>query len=197
MICFFGKLLAMKDPEFIEDRLKRGQQAKEKVEKTFSSLTVEQLNWKPSATSWSIAECLEHLIISDRLYFDDLRTIAAGTYRMTFWNKYSPFSGLLGRALKDQMKEQVKRKMTTPQKLTPVSSAYGLDLLDTYKSNLGEFMSLVSRCREIDLDKCIISSPAMRWVTYSLRDALEFLFEHEHRHINQTIRVKETVGFPN
>lgn len=34
------------------------------------------------------------------------------------------------------------------------------------------------------------------WVTYSLIDALEFLFEHEHRHINQAIRVKETAEFP-
>jgi hypothetical protein len=33
------------------------------------------------------------------------------------------------------------------------------------------------------------------WVTYSLRDALQFLFEHEHRP-NQAIRVKETPGFP-
>lgn len=186
----------MKNPYFINDKLKRGDQAKEKVSKEFSNLTREQLNWKPSAESWSIAECLEHLIIADSCYFEDLQAIGNGTYQMTFWKKYSPLSGLLGKALKDQMKEQVTKKMSTHQKLKPASSVYELDLLDTYLDNLNDFIDLVAKCHHADLDKSIINSPTITWITYSLRDALEFLFEHEHRHIHQAIRVKENEGFP-
>ncbi len=186
----------MKDSGFINERLKRGQLAREKVEKEFSHLTAEQLNWKPSAKNWSIAECLQHLIIADGCYFDDLKLIANDTYRMTFWEKHSPFSGLLGKTLKNQMKEQVIKKMVTHPKLTPAYSAYQLDLLDSYKDNLQYFMDLVSKCRNADLDKCIINSPTITWITYSLRDALAFLFEHEHRHINQAIRVTENERFP-
>jgi uncharacterized damage-inducible protein DinB len=186
----------MEDVNFINDRLRRGQQAIEKFEKEFSSVTKEQLNWKPTAQSWSIAECLQHLLVADRYYFQDLQQIGHNTYKMTFWEKHSPLSGLLGKVLKDQMKEQVKRKMTTHQKLTPISSAYELDILLRYKNNLNEFIQLTDECRNADVDKCIINSPTITWITYSLRDALEFLFEHEHRHLNQAIRVKNHKGFP-
>ncbi|MDN5215153.1 DinB family protein [Fulvivirgaceae bacterium BMA12] len=186
----------MKDSNFINERLKRGQQANEKVEKEFSNLTTEQLNWKPAAKTWSIAECLQHLIIADSCYFGDLKLIASDMYQMTFWERYSPFSGLLGKVLKSQMKEQVTKKMVTHTKLTPTYSTYQLDLLDNYKDNLRYFMDLVSKCHNADLDKFIINSPTITWITYSLRDALEFLFEHEHRHINQAIRVTENERFP-
>lgn len=187
----------MKDPGFIDNRIKRGEQTKEKVTKELSKLSRGQLNWKPSIKGWSIAECLQHLLIADHCYFDDLRAIADGTYKMTVWEKCSPLSGMFGKVLKDQMKEQVGRKMVTHKKLTPESSSYELDLLDAYKNNLQDFVGLVSKCRDVDVDKCIINSPTITWITYSLRDALEFLFEHEHRHINQAIRVKEIEGFPN
>lgn len=94
------------------------------------------------------------------------------------------------------MKENVKRKMTTHKSITPGSSAYELSLLDAYSKNLTRFIDLVRKCTHADLDTHIINSPTIPWITYSLRDALEFLFEHEHRHINQAIRVKATEGFP-
>ena len=167
-----------------------------KAENAFSNLTREQLNWKPTATHRSIAECLDHLIIADRCYFDDLKAISSGTYRMSFWERYNPLSNLLGRALRDQMKEQVDRKMTTHQKLEPASSSYDQQILDYYENNLSQFMKLVSLCHDVDIDKLIITSPTISWITYSLRYALEFLFEHEHRHINQAVSVKEDDRFP-
>jgi hypothetical protein len=33
-------------------------------------------------------------------------------------------------------------------------------------------------------------------ITYGLRDALQFLMQHEHRHINQAIKVRENDNFP-
>jgi hypothetical protein len=47
------------------------------------------------------------------------------------------------------------------------------------------------------LDKTIITSPVIGFVTYNLRDAFQFLIQHEHRHINQAINVKHDVNFPN
>jgi uncharacterized damage-inducible protein DinB len=186
----------MKDVNFINERIIRGQQAVEKFEREFSALTKEQLNWKPNRQSWSVAECLQHLLVADGYYFQDLQQIGHNTYKMTLWEKYSPFSGLFGKALKEQMKEQVKRRMTTHQKLTPTLSHYELDILHRYKNNLNEFIQLVDKCSNADLDEYIINSPTITWITYSLRVALDFLFEHEHRHLNQAIRVKNHEAFP-
>ena len=35
----------------------------------FGSLTNEQLNWKPNSTVWSIAQNLDHLIVTNESYY--------------------------------------------------------------------------------------------------------------------------------
>jgi len=185
----------LKDRSFVDNTVKRGQEAREKAEREFSDISPEQLNWKPSPTSWSIAECLEHLLIADSSYFEDLKKIIAGTYKRSFLEKYSPLTSLWGKTLKDQLQEKVKKKMIAPKKFTPTTSNKQSDFVQTYLENLDTFIDYISKCGDIDIDKTIITSPIIKIATYSLRDAFQFLIQHEHRHINQAIRVKESDGF--
>ena len=181
---------------FIKAILEKGKDARQKVQNEFSGISLQQLNWKPSGKSWSIAQCLNHLVISDSSYFSILKRISAGNYHMNFWEKYSPFSKLIGRIMKDQLQEQVGRKLKAPGKFHPAASGINMEIFERYYQNLDEFLELVSKCRDIDIDKTIITSPVLSVVTYSLRDALQLLVQHEHRHINQAIRVKRNEKFP-
>ena len=174
--------------------LEKGKEANEKVRTFFTHFSFEQLNWKPSPESWSIGQCLDHLIVADRCYFPTFEKIISGTYQESIWQKYSPLSGLFGWTLKDQMKEQVKRGMKTSPIFYPTTSAIDLDVVDRYLSNLDTFLNYISTFRK--LRGTIITSPVSPFITYSLRDCLIFLITHEHRHINQAIRVKEMDGFP-
>jgi uncharacterized damage-inducible protein DinB len=186
----------MTDEIFISTILQKGKEAKEKVKSEFCNISLTQLNWKPSPVSWSIAQCLDHLIISDSSYFSDLKKITEGTYKMNFWEKYSPFSAICGRILKDRLQEQVKKRMKAPKKIQPSASEFKIEIIERYQVNLDSFLRYISNCRNIDLDDTIITSPTIKIVTYSLRDALSFLVQHEHRHINQAIRVKMRELFP-
>ena len=181
---------------FINAILKKVREAKEKVQIEFSNISFQQLNWKPSLEGWSIAQCLYHLVVSDSSYFSLLKDISGGNYRMSFWAKYSPLSKLFGRIMKDQLQEDVKRRLKAPGKLLPGSSDIDPGIIDRYYKNLDNFSALISKCRNIDIDKIIITSPVVSFVTYSLKDALQFLMQHEHRHINQAIRVKTNEKFP-
>ena len=186
----------MKDDAFINKILQKGKEAKDKVKSAFSNISLEQLNWKPTPKSWSIAQCLDHLIISHNSYFPDLKKITEWTYKMNFWERYSPFSGVFGRMLKDQLKEQVRRKMKAPKIIQPSVSKMNIEVFERYYNSLDVFLEYISNCRNIDIDKIIINSPTISIVTYSLRDAFQFLIQHEHRHINQAIRVKSGENFP-
>jgi len=115
---------------------------------------------------------------------------------MDLWEKYSPFTRLCGRLMKDRLQEQVKKKMIAPKKIRPQISDKSLSIIDDYFKNLDTFLTLISNCKNVDIDKTIITSPTIRIVTYSLRDAFTFLLQHERRHINQAIRVKTSQGFP-
>ena len=115
---------------------------------------------------------------------------------MNLWERHSPFSAVCGRILKDQLQEKVKRKLKAPKKFQPSKSELRMEVIERYHQNLDGFLELISNCQNIDIDKIILTSPAIRIVTYSLRDALYFLIQHEHRHINQAIRIKNNEGFP-
>lgn len=186
----------MIDDVFIESTIKKGKAAREKVIQEFSDLSSLQFNWKPSPARWSIAQCLEHLVISDSAYFSAFEKISLGTHRMNAWEKYSPLSSFFGRTLKQQLQEHAKKKIVTSKKLTPASSDKSLAFVNVYLKNLDTFLNLISSCRHIDLDKTIIMSPVFGFLTYSLRDAFQFLLQHEHRHINQAMNVRLDVNFP-
>jgi hypothetical protein len=157
---------------------------------------MEQLNWKPLQGGWSIAQCLEQMVIADSAYFPDLKKITEGNFKMDLWEKYSPFTRLCGRLMKNRLQEKVKKKMITPKKIQPQRSDKNFSSIEDYCKNLDKFLGLISNCKNVDIDKTIITSPTIRIVTYSLRDAFTFLIQHEHRHLNQAIRVKANEGFP-
>jgi len=97
----------MIDEAFIAEILKEGEDAKQRVSAEFSDITIEQLNWKSSPESWSIAQCLDQLVISGSAYFSTLEKITQGNYKMSFWAKHSPFTRKFGQIMKDQLQEKV------------------------------------------------------------------------------------------
>ena len=49
--------------------LTQGRLVAEEAKRTFGPLSAEQINWKPGEAEWSIGQCFDHLIISNRPYF--------------------------------------------------------------------------------------------------------------------------------
>ena len=45
---------------------------------TFGRLTPTQLNWKPSAERWSVAQCFDHLLTTNKGYFPPIEGVIAG-----------------------------------------------------------------------------------------------------------------------
>ena len=186
----------MKDTPFIESMLIKGKEAGDKVKAGFSNINLQQLNWKPAPESWSIGQCLDHLIISDCSYFPALKKITNHTYEMTAWQKWSPFSGLFGTILADQLQEKPKGKLKAPKVFAPSFSQVDAGIFDRFHKHLNTLLEYIAALKEIDIDKTRITSPAAKFVTYNLRNTIKILIPHLHRHINQAIRVKQKTDFP-
>ncbi len=186
----------MKDVIFIQEMLLKGNEAKQKVKAEFSQLTTTQLNWKPGEESWSIGQCLDHLIVADCLYFPVLKKITAGTHEMNFWETWSPLSGLLGKVLTTQVQEKPRKKMIAPGVFLPSQSNINLEILERFHKHLDSLLEYIAGCSKLNIDKIHITSPASKLITYSLRNTFKLVIQHEHRHINQAIKVKTTKNFP-
>src|SRR5258705_4781447 len=186
----------MKDPVFINEMLQYGQTVAGKVKKGFTGITVQQLNWKPNEQSWSIGQCLDHLIISDSAYFANLKKITEGQFNMSFWERWNPLNGAWGRLMVKHLQEKPRGKMKAPKLIRPSTSDIDAGILERFDQHLDIFLNYIDACMSVDLDKTHISSPITKFITYSLRNAIKFLIQHEHRHINQAIKVKHNAAFP-
>jgi hypothetical protein len=161
----------------------------------FSALSNEQLNWKPAPASWSVAQCLDHLITINRLYFPLLETLKAGPAKPTSWERYSPLSGFLGKALIKALSPNQSRKTKTRPMAEPSASVIDDGVVDRFVRHQTELIGhLKAIPPSVDLKKTIVTSPLLRWVTYSLEDCVTILAVHEQRHFLQATRVMEAAA---
>lgn len=186
----------MKDGVFIQEMLQKGNGLKEKVIANFNDLSLAQLNWKLEEESWSIGQCLDHLIISDCLYFPVLKKCITGKYEMSFWENWSPFSGLFGKILVNQVQGKKVKKIKIPKIFMPSDRKIDAGILERFHKHLDTLLEYIAGSSSIDIDKLHITSPVAKVITYSLRKAIMILIQHEHRHVNQAIRVKLSKYFP-
>jgi len=164
------------------------------VRNSFGELPAEQLNWKPAPESWSIGQCLDHLIKSNEEFYPELDKLAAGIRKNSFWQNWSPLSGIAGSFLVNTLKKD-GQKVKTNQKMTPPSDVPG-DIVERFARHQSEFVAKIEQTKHIDWNKVVLTSPFVKIMTYKMSVGLQALIEHEKRHVRQAKRVLATDGFP-
>ena len=169
-----------------------GREARE----VFGSLSAAQLNWKPSAERWSVGQCFDHLITTNRTFFPDMERVAAGTHRGTLWARVSPFSGYFARYILGALDPSKGRKIKAPRAFLPAESDVAADVIGRFVGNLSEVAARMRATEGVDLRRTVIASPAMAFVTYSLFDVYRIFVAHARKHFEQARRVTQAGGFP-
>ena len=168
-------------------------QLNEKIRSEFSGLGADTMDWKPDAKTWSINECFDHIIQSNQKYYDIFDAIERGTYKGGTWVHFLVLPRLLGKMVLKLVSPDYKGKSKTSPLFYPLQSSYGknitMDLLE--ENNI--LIEKIKKCKEDVLDKIIVVSPVAGFVTYSLRDCITILVEHEKRHYHQAMNLKSKI----
>ena len=162
---------------------------------TFGQLTPAQLNWKPSAERWSVAQCFDHLLASNRGYFPIIDNVLAG-YKRTFWQSMPGLPGMMGRLLIKSLDPVKGRNLKAPKNFQPAQSDISISVIEDFAAQQATIVEKMKATERLDLERIIISSPVTSVVTYSLMDAYRVIVVHEHRHFQQAQRVTQENGFP-
>src|SRR5215213_1561959 len=162
---------------------------------TFGRLTPTQLNWKPSAERWSVAQCFDHLLTSNKGYFPTIEGVIAGI-KPTFWQRMPALPGLAGKLLIKSLDPKSTRKIKAPKKFQPAQSDIRASVIDDFVDQQARIVEKMKSTEHLDLEKIIISSPVAAAITYSLMDAYRIIVVHEQRHFGQAKRVTEEPTFP-
>jgi len=163
---------------------------------TFGQLTVPQLNWKPSAERWSVAQCFDHLITSNKGYFAIIEDVLAGKKR-TFWQSMPFLPGLTGRLFIKSLDPSSTRKIKAPKRFEPAKSDISGSVINDFVDQQRRIVDRMRATEHLDLEKIVITSPAAAVITYSLMDAYRIIVVHEQRHFQQARRLTEEPAFPN
>lgn len=162
----------------------------------FGSLTEEQLNWKPGAERWSVAQCFAHLITSNSGYLPIIESVVKGRKQSSIWQKLPVLPGVWGKLLIKSLDPSTTRKMKAPKKFEPAQSDISATIIEDFVAQQTKVIEGMKATANLDLERTIITSPALSIVTYSLMDAYRIIVVHERRHFQQARRVTEESGFP-
>ena len=165
------------------------------VQKNAGELTDAQLTWKPGTKSWSIGQCLEHLVVMGSSYNERLAPAIEqarekqGDGEPGLWRPSVTGKLLIG------IVRPGSRKARTPG-VFKVDVHPRPNVVGAFIDVQNELSRLLGESRALDLSKTKLTSPASRLVRLNLGDAFSVLVLHAERHIQQAIRVRWDNKFP-
>jgi hypothetical protein len=150
-------------------------------EKITENLDSSELYFRPSQTSWSIAENLGHLIQLNSSYYPIFDQVIENSYRVSFLGKTPYVAKSLGKLLFRSMAS--KNKMKTFKIWEPMVA--GDDIIPRFKDHQMELSSYIQKLEPFFGRGLVIHSPATRLLVYELDQTMNILIAHEKRHLNQ------------
>jgi hypothetical protein len=165
------------------------------IKTTFGQLTPSQLNWKPSADRWSVAQCFDHLLTTNNGYFPVIDSVIAG-HKQTLWTRVPGLPKLAGKLLIKSLDPASTRKLKAPKSFQPAQSDISGSVLNDFIAQQTKIVEKMKATEQLDLERIVISSPISAAITYSLMDAYRIMVVHEQRHFQQAKRVTEESAFP-
>ncbi len=172
-----------------QDWLRRIDQTTQKAQEAFSALTPEALNRKPAPDAWSIAQCLDHLIVTNLTYWPVIQQLHAGAYRTPWHGRFGFLTRFFGNIVLGSVQPDRRRKMKTFPIWEPAQSDLPGDIVARFVSHQSELKDLIRSSEDLLAKSAVISSPANWIIVYKLATAFRIMVAHEERHLQQALEV--------
>ena len=174
---------------YLEQWLEETKKVPEKLEEVFSNLTEEELNHKPNPSQWSIGELVDHIMVTNSLYFPKYQKIIDGNHKNPFTSRFKYVTDFLGKSILHSVNPENKKKLKTVKKFEPHSKQFKLEQLEAFRKSNKELIDLVLKTDKVNHHKTYIVSPASPIIVYSLEYANKIMLWHGLRHIEQAAEV--------
>ena len=169
------------------DLANRTKQLIQEVE-TFKDRPAAVLNYKQTAESWSVLECLEHLNLYGRFYLPEIAKRINESKQ-----KSEPVfnSGWLGNYFANSMLPKAKlNKMKTFKNMNPLNSKLDKKVIEEFINQQTEILRLLEEARKISLNKTKTSITLSKLIKLRLGDTFRFVIYHNQRHMAQAQRIE-------
>jgi len=162
-----------------------------------SRLLVEDLSeergcWRAAATSWSVAQCLDHLAITNQVYLGAMKEPAIRARMAGRLRRRPALPGFVGRWFAAKMEPPVKTssKMKSPRNIKPSASPSLAGAFADFLRSQDKIRDYLSTNADLDLAGIRFPNPLIPGIRFSLATGLHVLTAHERRHIWQAWRMR-------
>jgi len=155
-----------------------------------------QFLWQPSPTSWSIAECIEHLNTTARLYLPELDEAIANAIRRGTYGE-GPFSyNVFGRFFTAAMEPPARIRVASPTAFHPLPTRPRSEVMAAFRAYQVQFVDRLRQANGLNLARAKVRSPTYPWLRFSLGSGFALMLAHERRHLWQARRILADAQFP-
>jgi hypothetical protein len=162
----------------------------------FGGLEAGQLNWRPDASRWSVAQCFDHLITTNRQMLEAGDAALARSGARSWLTKLPVLPGLIGRMLVRSQTPDASRKFTAGARSQPSQSAIDAGIVARFVAQQAEAMARLDAHQGRDVEGAVLVSPFAGFIVYSVMDGWRLMTAHDRRHMQQARRVTLSPGFP-
>ena len=157
-------------------------------------LTDEQFTWRPGQDSWSIAECLDHLNATARVYLPSLDEGIADAIRRGVYAE-GPFKyNWLGRLSVRFSDMRVRLKAS--EDVQPGTGRTRREILAAFRAYQVQYIDRLRQANGVDLARARVRMPVGSWLRIPLGSGFALMISHSRRHLEQARRVTEADHFP-
>lgn len=160
-----------------------------RVETLFGGLDAEALNRQPAPGKWSVAQCLDHIIVLNRTYFDIPAKIRAGAYPLPFHARFGFMVDFFGKFILQSVNPDRRKPIKTFPVWEPSHSDIPGDIVARFKAHQEELKGFMAEAGALAAQGQVVVSPASRVVVYRMATLIEIILQHEERHVNQAEEV--------
>jgi len=157
---------------------------------SFGRLTGLAINWKPNQDSWSIAQNIEHLIITNESYFGEIEKLNNKRYsNIPYYSKFNFIPSILGKTILQSVQSRSSKKTKTFPIWEPNLNPIPVKIIEHFSEHQLELKKEIRNSKELLKKNTVICSPANRYIVYNLETAFDIIIAHEQRHVKQSKKV--------
>ena len=159
-------------------------------------LSDHQFNWRPASEAWSVAECIEHLNVTARMYLPKLDQAIADAISRGRYGE-GPFRyAWLGRWFVPMMEPPANVRLKAPKSFHPGPTRSRSEIMAAFRAYQVQYIDRLRQANGLDLARAHVSSPAAAWIRFSLGSGFDLMAAHERRHLWQATNVVRHPQFP-
>lgn len=168
----------------------------QEVHQLTTDLSAAQWHWSPVPHEWSIAQCLDHLNVTNGLLLPRFQQAIEQAQTQELYSEAAFYPNWLERWFIRSLSPDATIKPSAPRMYVPADHPESPTVLPRFLAIQEQLIQCVETANGLDLQRVKVVSPVTRLLRLSLGTWFAATVAHEWNHVRQAQAVQSQAGFP-